>query len=165
MQATLQRIPMPGRIASGTGYSHGDLLVVQFRDQGDPDNDVEIETAIENIRIAGKAEGSIIQLSVPLKALLRTSPDGQFSHVIGDDRMRTAIGKLMGDDFAAKLIDRANSQIGWETTMQAEVPADQLKQQRAIVLWLDYKARQLKAPRLSEFNSRQSWELEDATPA
>ena len=82
-------------------------------------------------------------------------------HVIGDDRMRTAIGKLMGDDFVAKLIDRANSEIGWETTMQADVSPDQLKQQQAIVLWLDHKAKELKAPRLSEFTSRTSWELED----
>ncbi len=161
MQATLQRIPMPGKIASGKGYSHGDLLVVQFRNQGDPDNDVAIETTVESITIAAKADGSIIQLSVPLKTLLRTSPGGQFMHVIGDDRMRTAIGKLMGDDFVAKLIDRANSQIGWETTMQANVSPDQLKQQQAIVLWLDHKAKELKAPRLSEFTTRTSWELED----
>jgi len=152
---------MPGKIASGKGYSHGDLLVVQFRNQGDPDNDVAIETTVENIRIAAKADGSIIQLSVPLKALLRTNPDGQFAHVIGDDRVQFAIGMLLGSKFATKLIVRANSEIGWETTIQSKISSAQRKKQREIVLWLDHKAKELKAPRLSEFTSRTSWELED----
>ncbi len=161
MQATIQCMPRPGRMTRAAGYSHEALLVLQLREGYDPDKDAAIDVAIESIALAATAVGELFQLTVPLKALLRTSPDERYKHVIGDDRVRMAIVMLLGEDFAQTLIERANGQLGWETSVQVAITPQTLEQQRRIVLWLDFMAKQLKSPQLAEFTSRTSWELED----
>lgn len=161
MQATLLRVPMPGKIQEGKGHTHDDLLVVQLRDGHDPDK-ATIEVAVETIAIAATEDGEIIQLSVPHKALLRTSGEAKFRYSIGDDRMRMAIAKLFGEDFAMDLIERANTPLGWETTVQAgpDCPVDEdIARQQQIVLWLDYKARNIKHVKLAEFTSCADWTI------
>ncbi len=162
MQATVQRMPMPGHhMVPDAGYTQDDFLVVQFREHHDPDKDAVIRAAIEGIALAADAKGNIIQMTIPLKTLLRTNPKGRFQHVIGDERVRKTIAMLLGSGFADLLVDRANGQLGWETTIQGAIDAETTRRQQSIVLWLDFMAKQLKSPRLSEFTSRRSWELED----
>ncbi len=158
---------MPGKIQEGKGHAHDDLLVVQFRDGRDPDS-AAIEVTVETIAIAATKEGRIIQLTVPNKALARTSKIPRFSYSISDDRMRIAIAKLFGESFAEDLIERANSSLGWETTVHLEpdcpVEEDTARQQQ-IVLWLDHRAKNIKHVKLAEFTSRTDWKIEDPQDA
>lgn len=152
---------MPGKTQLGKGHAHDDLLVVQFRNGHDPDS-ATIEVTIETIAIAATKEGRIIQLTVPHRALARTSKIPQFSHSIGDDRVRMAIAKLFGESFARDLIERANSSLGWETTVHAEpdCPVDEVTaRQRKIVLWLHHCAKNIKCVKLAEFTSRTDWTI------
>lgn len=159
MQATLQIVPMPGKMVRDKGYSHNDLLVVSFRDGNSPE-DAEIEVAVETLSMAATRTGCLIQLSLPAHSLRRTSSDLKLKENIGDPRIKRAIGMLLGSDAADTLCQRANTDLGWETCVDIPLEAGVIEAQQAILLWLDDQSRELKAPKLAEFTSRTDWTVE-----